>query len=308
MTASIVNQGDIVKYRDGVRRKSDNRSVKFKMFISEINVYPVKSLGGIALETSVVEDRGLQDDRRFMIVDENNDFITQREFSNMSTVDCDLRDDEIIFSAKGFGELRLPKEFEASKTVRVRVWQSFCDAIEAEPAINDWFSELMGVKCKLVKMPRSTQRQINEAFNRGNEIVSFADGYPLLVIGERSLSDLNSKLEKRIPMNRFRPNIVVSGSDSFAEDLWEKIKIGETIFRVTKPCARCVITTIDQATGISDIKEPSKTLAEFRKASQIYPATFTELGLSKNNIVFGQNLVAENFGQEIKLGDKIEIV
>ncbi len=278
------------------------------MFISEINVYPVKSLRGIALETAVVEDRGLVDDRRFMIIDKNNDLVTQREFSKMATIACELRDNEIIVSSSGHGELRIPKEFEDSDVVRVRVWQSYCDAIAANAGINKWFSEVLETDCRLVKMPLNTRRQINEVFNKGDEIVSFADGYPVLVIGENTLADLNSKLESEIPMNRFRPNIVVSDSGPFEEDEWEKIRIGNTIFRITKPCARCAITTIDQATGISDVKEPLKTLASFRKAEQVYPETYENLGLNKNDVLFGQNLVAENFGQLIKIGDRVEVI
>ncbi|MEZ5347010.1 MAG: MOSC domain-containing protein [Pyrinomonadaceae bacterium] len=278
------------------------------MIVSEINVFPVKSLGGVMLESCKVEDRGLQNDRRLMLVDEKGDFLTQREYPKMATINCELLGDKIIVSSEGTGKISIPMQFESAKTVRVRVWQSVCEAIEADREINDWFSDQLETICRLVRMPEETKRQINPTFNMGNEIVSFADGYPLLLIGESSLSDLNLKLENKIPMNRFRPNIVVSGSEAFAEDDWKKIRIGKTVFRITKPCARCVITTIDQTTGIPDIKEPLKTLAGFRRASMIYPNKFSEFGLNKNDVLFGQNLVSENFGSEIKLGDKVELI
>ncbi len=278
------------------------------MKISEINIYPIKSLGEIPLQRSIVEDRGLQYDRRFMLVDENNDLLTQREFSKMATIDVEVLENGLNVSTDGFEKMQISNDFGETEKVKVRVWQSFCDALVANDEINRWFSEVLKTNCRLVKMPDSTHRQINELFNKGNEIVSFADGYPLLIISENSLADLNKKLEKQIPMNRFRPNLVVSGATGFAEDNWKKIKIGNTIFRSTKPCARCVIPTIDQKTGISDVKEPLKTLATFRKSSDVFPDTFEEYGLGKNDILFGQNLVAENFGEEIKVGDEVIVL
>ena len=148
-------------------------------------------------------------------------------------------------------------------------------------------------------MPDATEREINKKFRQNDEIVSFADGYPFLLIGENSLNDLNKKLETVLPMNRFRPNIVVFGSEAFAEDRWKKIKIGETVFRSTKPCARCVITTIEQRIGVFDGIEPLKTLAEYRKAKDVFPNNFESLDLNENSVLFGQNLIAENFGGNI---------
>ena len=277
------------------------------MKISEINIYPVKSLSGIALQKSIVEERGLTDDRRFMLVNEKNALITQREFPKLATIEVKLVEDELRVSSKHGGEIVVSKFFESDEKITVRVWRSFCEAFVADREVNDWFSETIGTNCRLVRMPDSTRRRINENFNKGDEIVSFADGYPVLVIGENSLADLNSKLEKQIPMNRFRPNIVVSGSAPFAEDSWKKIRIGKTIFRATKPSARCVVTTIDQETGVSDVKEPLKTLAEYRKASDVFPKTFDNFGFGKNDVLFGQNMTAENFSEEIRVGDKLEV-
>ncbi len=148
-------------------------------------------------------------------------------------------------------------------------------------------------------MPGETPRKVNYfyAVHKDDE-VSFADAYPFLLIGVNSLADLNSRLEKKIPMNRFRPNFVVSGTEAFAEDNWKKIRIGSTIFHLVKPCARCVITTIDQESGISDGKEPLKTLAQYRMLKRSI----------KKKILFGQNLIAENAGEVVRVGDKIEII
>jgi uncharacterized protein YcbX len=278
------------------------------MKISGINIYPIKSLKGIALNESIVEKRGLQFDRRWMLVDENGEFFTQREFPKMAIISTEINKNGLQVSAESFEDLLIPFEENAKETIKVRVWQSVCDAIVSDNIINEWFSEVLETNCKLVYMPENSERNVNELFNKNNDIVSFADGYPLLVIGESSLNDLNEKLEEKLPMNRFRPNLVVSGSESFAEDNWKKIKIGETIFRSSKPCERCVITTIDQSVGNFSGKEPLKTLAKYRMAKEVFPENYTFLGLRETSVLFGQNLIAENFGEKVKIGDSIKIL
>ena len=149
---------------------------------------------------------------------------------------------------------------------------------------------------------------MNQRFDLGQDIVSFADGYPLMALGEATLADLNSRLDTKLPMNRFRPNIVVSGSDAFAEDNWTCIRIGDAVFRSTKPCERCVITTVEQTTGEFSGKEPLKTLASYRMAKTVIPDRFASLGVGENAVLFGQNLIAESVGAMIRLGDQIEIL
>ncbi len=278
------------------------------MNISEINIYPVKSLKGFSTETSVVEERGLKNDRRFMLVDGRNDLVTQRELPILATVSVRYDKNTLQLSTNPRNEIVIPADFSGTGKITVRVWDSFCEAIVADEPTNQWFSKLTDTDIRLVRMPETTRRSINQRFDHGNDIVSFADGYPLLVIGENSLGDLNSKLEKQIPMKRFRPNLVISGSAAFVEDSWVKIKIGATTFRSTKPCVRCIVPTIDQETGISDGKEPLKTLASYRKSVDVFPDRFESFGLAKNDLLFGQNLVAENFGEMIKVGDEVKIL
>lgn len=307
MSASIRKILEKFKCGEQVCIKSDTNIIKFVtrfMKISGIYIYPIKSLKGILLENSLVEKRGLQFDRRWMLVDENGEFFTQREFPKMATVSIKLQDDSLKISAEGFEDLSVPFE-TAGETVKVRVWQSVCDAIASANHINKWFSEVLQTNCRLVFMPDESEREVNAMFNKNRDIVSFADGYPLLVIGENSLNDLNEKLADKIPMNRFRPNLIVSGSAPFAEDLWEKIKIGETVFRSSKPCVRCVMTTIDQKAGVFTGKEPLKTLASYRMAKDVFPGNYAEFGLEKTGVLFGQNLIAENFGETVKIGDEI---
>lgn len=278
------------------------------MEISGINIYPIKSLKGIRLDRAIVENRGLKNDRRFMLIDVNNDLVTQREIHSLAMVYTRFVEKILEMSFDKERWFRIRDYFFENETIEVRVWNSFCDALVADDEINSLFSKRFETDLRLVRMPSATSRRINEAFNAGDDIVSFADGYPLLLIGESSLNDLNSRLEEEILMDRFRPNLVVSGFEPFAEDSWKKIRVGNTIFRVTKPCARCVVTTIDQSTGVSDVKEPLKTLATYRKSSDVFPNDIENFGLGKNDILFGQNLVAENFGEEIKLGDHVEVL
>jgi uncharacterized protein YcbX len=148
-------------------------------------------------------------------------------------------------------------------------------------------------------MPEETRRKVNYFYAvHKDDTVSFADGYPFLLIGESSLGDLNARLENPVKMNRFRPNFVVSGAEAFAEDDWKQIKIGTTEFHVVKPCGRCVMTTIDQASGEKQGVEPLKTLASYRTPKR---------SINKK-ILFGQNLIAENVGEVVKIGDKVEII
>ena len=279
------------------------------MKLSEINIYPIKSLKGISLDKAKVEQRGLELDRRWMLVDSENIFFTQREFPKMATLAIELTENGLQVSTDGFEDLLIPTGEPANEEkIKVRVWQSICDAVAAEDAINKWFSEALQTKCRLVYMPDDSKRDVNPLFNQNEDIVSFADGYPFMVISESSLADLNARLKNEVPMNRFRPNFVIQNSEAFAEDDWKKMSIGDTIFRASKPCERCVITTIDQKQGFFTGKEPLRTLANYRQAKNVKPSDFESFGLSKNSVLFGQNLIAENFGETVKIGDEIKVL
>jgi uncharacterized protein YcbX len=268
------------------------------MFLSEINIYPIKSLGGISLKTSVVENRGLRFDRRWLLIDEKNNFLTQRNFPKMATVNVEVSENSLRVSANG-NETNVSFEPDTNETANVKIWSSRCRAKVYEKETNDWFSDVLQTDCRLVVMPEETRRKVNYFYAvHKDDTVSFADAYPFLLIGESSLEDLNSKLENPVPMNRFRPNFVVSGTDAFAEDNWTQIKIGNVIFHVVKPCARCVVTTIDQVSGEKQSVEPLKTLASYRIPKRSI----------KKKILFGQSLIAENAGDVVKIGDKVEVI
>lgn len=278
------------------------------MNVSEINIYPVKSLGGISLNEAVVEKRGFQFDRRWMMTDKNSEFFTQREFPKMATLSISIKKDCLEISDSANEKIEVPFDFEKGELKKVRVWQSVCDAFVLPENVNQWLSDRLETECQMVYMPDESEREINKFFRQHDEIVSFADGYPFLIIGENSLNELNKRLDSKLPINRFRPNIVVSDSEAFAEDRWKKIQIGKTVFRSTKPCARCVVTTVEQNRGEFEGKEPLKTLADFRQAKDVFPGEFESLDLNANAVLFGQNLVAENFGGIIKVGDEVKIL
>lgn len=180
------------------------------------------------------------------------------------------------------------------RTEKVSIWDSEVEAIVLVGRVNSLLSNYLGIQCRLAYMPDWSNRRVNPKYGSAQDSVSFADGYPYLIIGEESLMELNRRLVDPIPMTRFRPNLVFSGGEPFSEDKWRRIRVGKTVFRLVKPCARCVITTIDQESGIAMGPEPLRTLATFRRIG--------------NAVLFGQNMVAENPGSEIRIGDPIEII
>ena len=271
--------------------------------LTEINIYPIKSLGGISLKSSVVEDRGLKFDRRWMLVENashrpvslglKNQFITQRAYPQMALLQVSVKENGLSIKqkSKDISELFIPFNYDHKETRDVIIWDDIVQGSFYDNSIDEWFSEILNVNCRLVYMSDLTFRKVNPARVK-NKIVSFADGYPFLIIGQSSLDDLNSKLNKPLPMDRFRPNLVFTGGIPFEEDNWNSFKIGEVIFRAIKPCARCVITTIDQETAARD-EEPLLTLSKYRKTD--------------NKVLFGMNLVCETNGQVI-VRDKIELL
>ena len=259
--------------------------------LSEINIYPIKSLGGISLQSSEVEERGLKYDRRWVLVDDTNTFFTQRDFPEMALIKVEIERDglHLQHKRKNIEHLKVPFVFNHSKKDEVVIWDETVAAEFYNRTIDDWFSDILGIKCHLVKMHESTKRIVDKTYAK-NKTVSFADGYPFMIIGQASLDDLNSRMEVPLPMNRFRTNFVFTGGKPFEEDDWKKFKIGEVKFEAVKPCARCVITTTNQETA-ERAHEPLLTLSKYRKID--------------NKVMFGMNLICESTGQ-IKVGNKIK--
>lgn len=261
--------------------------------LSEINIYPIKSAAGISLKEATVDERGLKFDRRWMLVDENGKFISQRTYPELSLVDINIEKDGLVVNhrTKNFGNLFIPFDVDDEYSKEVEIWDDKCSAILVSNAADCWFSKVLNAPCQLVYMPDDTKRIVDARYTSGKNIISFADGYPFLLIGKSSLDDLNSRLDYPVPMNRFRPNFVFTGGKPFEEDMWKKFSIGQVTFLVAKPCDRCVITTVDQNTGVKEL-EPLKTLSTFRKKD--------------NKVLFGQNLVHSGTGI-IKINDLLKI-
>jgi uncharacterized protein len=258
---------------------------------SGVYVYPIKSCGGIPLASADLGTTGLVHDRRWMLVDEVGKFVSQRRHPRMALISPHLAPDRLVVSAPGMPDLKVPLEGEDGERIDVEVWG---DAQRGEPVggyADRWFGRFLGSACRLVRKPEDDVRPVDSAYARGGDQTSFADAFPLLLISEASLEDLNGRLESPIPMNRFRPNLVVRGCGPYAEDGWEEVRAGDAVFRVAEPCARCAITTVDQGSGERG-KEPLRTLATYRKA--------------QGEVWFGRNLIHASLGT-VRVGDPVEV-
>ncbi|SDJ38555.1 MOSC domain-containing protein [Streptomyces indicus] len=267
--------------------------------LHSIHVHPLKAARGFAPSEAVVEPWGLAGDRRWLLVDAAGRLITQRGQARLALVEPELLPDGVRFRAPGRDPLTVAVP-EPGATVTVGVWQDDIEAVEAAAEAHAWFSAYLGTEARLVHLDEpAVRRPIDPEFARPGETVSFADGYPLLLATTASLDALNSLIaqgdhpdEGPLPMNRFRPNVVIEGTEPWAEDDFKRVAIGEAVFRVAKPCGRCVVTTTDQLTATRG-KEPLRTLARHRRFG--------------SELVFGQNLIPETTGT-IRVGDPFEIL
>jgi uncharacterized protein YcbX len=258
-----------------------------KRIVTSISVYPIKSLGGIALQLAKVFPKGLQYDRRWMLIDIENRCMTQRDHPLMALFKTSFDADGILIDFDGQQKF-IPFNSHSDPFPAI-VWNDTVHVHEVSQQLSGWFSEMLQTKCKLVAFPESNPRAIDSAADRQ---VSLADAYPLLIIGQGSLDDLNRRMKIPLPMNRFRPNIVFEGGDPFEEDEWQQFSIGVNRFAAVKLCSRCVLTTVDQERGVKTGPEPLATLATFRKKD--------------NHIYFGQNLIPIDCN-EIAVGDEITL-
>jgi uncharacterized protein YcbX len=240
--------------------------------VASLHIYPVKGLGGIELKEAKATDRGFEHDRRWMVVQPDGMFLTQRDFPKMATVWTDIDAKALTLSAPDAGSVDVPLKPEGTVPMRVQVWNSAVDALPASPDADKWLTEYLGLPCRLVHMPDSTVRHSNDKYAGPSKRVGFADGYAYLVTGTASLADLNRRLAAKghpaLPMNRFRPNLVASGAEPYAEDTWGSIHVGGAVLRGAKPCGRCQVTTTDQATGEVRGPEPLATLASYRDSNE----------------------------------------
>jgi len=264
------------------------------MNVSQLYIYPIKSLGGISISSVNITDRGFEHDRRWMLIDTNNRFISQREIAEMALLQVEILPGGLKIYHKINQEISIEIPFKpiTEEIVTADIWGIPCEVQIVSDLANTWFSKILNSSCRLVYMPDSTKVKIDERYDINNGITSLSDGYPILLISEESLQDLNNRMNEPLPMNRFRPNLVCVGGNAFIEDTMREFEINGTKFFGVKPCARCVMTTINQQTSQKG-KEPLNTLSSFRKKDA--------------KVLFGENIIAAGTGK-INVGDTITIV
>jgi uncharacterized protein YcbX len=270
--------------------------------LSALNIHPVKSLRGFGVQAAELDKLGAVGDRRFLVVDPTGKLLTQRTVARMATVGAFIDDTSLTLRAEGFGDIsvgRLPDSSAPIKSVSVFATEGLLAEDCGDP-VAQWLTLVLGVDCRLVRAGTAFNRPVVNRLARPGDVTHFADAYPLLVISEASLADLNERIRTNggipVTMDRFRTNMVVSGCAAFAEDTWKSIRIGEVVFRAMGPCSRCIMTTTDQLTGVRGI-EPLKTLATFR-IDTVQPTA----------VNFGQNLVNESKSGVIRVGDSVEVL
>lgn len=259
--------------------------------VSELSIYPVKSLARIELSSSLIDTFGLSYDRRWMLVDHQNRYITQRQHARMCLIQTRLNAKQLTLCAPDMPDIVVTQP--SNPVLRqVTIWDDQCSAIDCGNNVADWLSQFLGINCRLVYFPDNEVRIVDPTYAQTGDTTAFSDGFPILLISQASLDDLNNRLENPVPMARFRPNIVVSGCAPFAEDNWKKIRIGDLSFRLVKPCSRCIMPTIN-IDNAEKSPEPIRTLSTYRKHN--------------NKVFFGQNVIADNTGT-ISLNMPVEVI
>ena len=272
------------------------------MHLAALNIYPVKSLRGVAVPSAGVDALGAVGDRRFLVVDPQGAFMTQRSVARMALVGATIDDAALTLSSDGHGSLKVRRDPDPdARLLPVRVWRS--EGLRAEDCGEEaasWLTGVLGAPCSLVRIGPAFNRPVSPSAARPGDLVGFADAFPFLATSEGSLAELNRRIEQAggaaVPMDRFRPNLVIAGCKPFEEDSWRRIRVGSVVFRVGGPCIRCVITVTDQRTGARDA-EPLRTLATFRRDPE-EPAS----------VRFGQNLVHESKSGTLSVGDPVVVI
>jgi uncharacterized protein YcbX len=272
------------------------------MHLAAIHIYPVKSLRGLSAGTVEVDPLGAVGDRRFLVVDPQGAFMTQRSVARMALVAASLDEMALTLRTEGLEDLRVRRATDPhARLVPVRVWRS--EGLQAEDCGEEpshWLSGALGTPCRLVRIGTAFRRPLKPEAARPGDLVGFADAFPFLATGDGSLAELNRRIGEAggapVPMDRFRPNLVIGGCGPFEEDSWRRIRIGGMEFRIGGPCIRCVITTTDQLTGARG-REPLRMLGTFRRNPG-----------DPSSVIFGQNLVHESRRGLLRVGDPVEAI
>ncbi len=266
------------------------------MHLSSLYRFPLKSGSAELLEEGRCDELGLSGDRRWMVVDAaTGKFLTQRVLPRMALLNARWQGETaLLLSAPGMDALRVPVPGSASAVRGVLIWRESLQAPDAGDVAAEWLTRLLDRPCRLVHLPVTQGIQIDQDYARPGERTGFSDGFPFLLIGQRSLDDLSARVGQLLDVRRFRPNLVIAGAAPYAEDGWRRIRIGDMEFRVVKPCSRCIIPTIDPLNGeLNPTREPLATLMNYRKGN--------------GGVFFGQNLIAVNTGM-LKVGMPVEVL
>jgi len=269
------------------------------MHVTDVFLYPVKSLRGFAVPSAEIDALGFVGDRRFLVVDANGQFLTQRTLPQMALIETALTARDLVLRGPHGGSCAVPLRASApAELITVRIWKSeglLAEDCGVEVAV--WLSDILRFPCRLVRIGEKFRRDlVKPGKSRPGEVVNFADGYPFMILSDATLADLNRRLDEPLPMNRFRPSFVVTGCDAFAEDTWQRFRVGTATFRTAGSCARCIVTTTNQATAERG-KEPLRTLAMYRRS----PDDATDVN-------FGQNLIHDSKTGTVRVGDAVELL
>ncbi len=272
------------------------------MHVCELAIYPIKACRGISWSTAEVTPKGFLWDREFMITDDSGKFLTQRQYPQLALIEVQIEGETISLSAPSYPSIEWMTTLTGEE-IEVEIWRDRLIAIDQGDPVANWLQSVLKTPqpLRLVRQSPRHIRPVNPNYTTGeNAPVSFADGYPFLITNTASLAELNRRLEiaypdrsQTVPMNRFRPNIVIDSDRPFLEDEWKVLQIGEVVFDLVKPCARCVVTTTDQMTAQRNVlREPLKTLGTFRR-------------FGKAGIMFGENAIPRSTGS-LKIGDRVQ--
>lgn len=264
--------------------------------VTGLNIYPVKSCRGIALTQARLTETGFEHDREWLVITPEGRFLTQRERPQLAQIETALTQDQLVLRKPKGADLTLPLNM-TGRELEVTIWRDKAAAFDAGDEAATWLTEHLGKPARLVRFDKRHKRASNPQWTGGVEaLTQFADGYPWLLISQASLEELNQRMQTPLPMNRFRPNIVVDGLPPFGEDSVDEFIAGDVRLKVIKPCDRCSVTTTDQITGERTSDEPLRALKEFRFDRNL------------RGVLFGQNLMLTGgLGKELKVGQQFEV-
>lgn len=260
--------------------------------LRDIHVYPVKSLAGLRVDQWPVDKRGLKFDRKWMLVDADQRFLSQRRLPEMALIHTAFEADHLVLSSADGDSIRLPLASAGHDRINVSVWHDRCSAETVDPAVDQWLSDHLKTACRLVAQPNDGFRQVDQTYAKPSDQTAFTDGFPFLIISLASLHALNQAMQSNLTMERFRPNLVIDGCPAYAEDRWRQIDIQGIHFRLPKPCSRCAIPTVNPQTAQRE-KEPLKTLNRLRKWDK--------------KVYFGQNALHDTIGM-LSTGTQVKVL